>query len=377
MVFTLEALPANHGDSLLLHFGTKADPGLAVIDGGPTGVLAKALLPRLQAIHKERGGKEQRLFVDLGMVSHIDDDHINGIEALTKKLVDNKIQPVVEFERFWHNSFNDILGDDDEELGTAASVVNAASFGTSVGGDTNAVIASVGQGRNVRKNLEALGADGNKPFNSLIVAGHKKSPFKLKNLKFTVVAPLAEQVRELQKKWAEELKKLKKDKAKKAEIAAYLDKSVPNLSSIVVLVEAGKKRILLTGDARGDHTLLGLEKVGLVKKGGKLKVDVLKCPHHGSDRNVDDDYFERIVADHYVISADGKHGNPDVPTLEMISKARPDDDFTIHFTHPLDEFADQKVAKEIKAFLAKETKKGRKYKVVFRDKKAASVRIEL
>lgn len=376
MVFILEALPANHGDSLLLHFGTKADPGLAVIDGGPKGVLNKSLLPRLQAIHKERG-KEKRLFVDLGMVSHIDDDHINGIEALTKQLVENKIQPVIEFARFWHNSFNDLLGDDDEELGTAKTVVNTASLSGSVDANTNAVIASVGQGRQVRKNLETLGADGNKPFNSLIVGGHKKSPFKLKNLKFTIVAPLGEQVLELQKKWAEELRKLKKDKAKKAEIAAYLDKSVPNLSSIVVLVESGKKRMLLTGDARGDHTLLGLEKVGLVKKGGTMRVDVLKCPHHGSDRNVDDDYFERILADHYVISADGKHGNPDVPTLEMISKARPDDDFTVHFTYPLEEFADQKVAKAIKSFLAKETKKGRKYKVVFRDKAAAAIRIEL
>jgi beta-lactamase superfamily II metal-dependent hydrolase len=108
-----------------------------------------------------------------------------------------------------------------------------------------------------------------------------------------------------------------------------------------------------------------------------MKVDVLKCPHHGSDRNVDNDYFERILADHYVISADGKHGNPDVPTLEMISAARPDDDFTIHFTYQLDDFADQKVAKEIKAFLAKEKKKGRKYEVVFRDKNEPSIRIAL
>lgn len=376
MVFILEALPANHGDSLLLHFGTAADPGLAIIDGGPAGALAKGLLPRLQAIHKERG-EPQRLPVDLGMVSHIDDDHIRGILDLTTKLIDKKLKPTLEFERFWHNSFNDLLGDDDEELGTAASVVSTASVGGSVQANTNAVIASVGQGRQVRKNLEALGIDGNKPFNSLLVTGHKKSPFKIRNLKITVVAPMAEQVNALQKQWAEELRKLKKDKAKKAEIAAYLDKSVPNLSSIVVLVESGKKRMLLTGDARGDHTLLGLEDLGLLEKGKTMKVDVLKCPHHGSDRNVDADYFERILADHYVISADGKHGNPDVPTLEMISAARPDDDFTIHFTYELDDFADQKVAKEIKAFLAKEKKKGRKYKVVFRAKDEASIRIAL
>lgn len=375
MVFTLEALPAKHGDSLLLHFGTEKAPGLAVIDGGPAGVLNAALLPRLQAIHKDRG-KPQRLAIDLGMVSHIDDDHINGIAALTSKMVQNKITPTLEFTRFWHNSFNDLLGDDDEELGTSATVVNAASVGASAP-NASAVIASVGQGRQVRANLDTLGLGGNSPFKSLVVGGHKKSPWKLKNLTFTIVAPLEEQVVALQKQWAEEIRKLKKDKAKKAEVAAYLDKSVPNLSSIVVLVEDGKKRMLLTGDARGDHTLIGLEKLGLLKKGKTMKVDVLKCPHHGSDRNVDNDYFQRILADHYVISADGRHGNPDIPTLKMISDARPDDKFTIHFTHPLEEFGDQEVAKKVKAFFAAEKKKGRKYEVNFRDKKAASIEIAL
>jgi hypothetical protein len=375
MVFILEALPAKHGDSLLLHFGTEADPGLAVIDGGPAGVLNASLLPRLQAIHKERG-EPKRLAIDLGMVSHIDDDHVNGIAALTSKMVQNTVKPPLEFARFWHNSFNDLLDDDDEELGTTASLVSAASIGTSAP-NASAVIASVGQGREVRKNLEALGIGNNSPFKSLIVTGHEKSPFKLKNLKFTVVAPLAEQVEELQKEWAEDVKKLKKDKPKKGRVAEYLDESVPNLSSLVFLVEDGKKRMLLTGDARGDHTLEGLEKVGLLKKGKTMKVDILKCPHHGSDRNVDHDYFERILAKHYVISADGKHGNPDIPTLEMISAARPDDDFTIHFTHPLTEFADQAVAKKVKAFFAAEKKKGRGYEVVFRAKSAPSITIEL
>ena len=116
--------------------------------------------------------------------------------------------------------------------------------------------------------------------------------------------------------------------------------------------------ILLTGDARGDHTLTGLEKCGAMKKGGTMKIDILKLPHHGSDRDVDHDYFERIIADHYVISANGKYSNPDIPS-------KGDDDFTIHFTYALDDFSDQKVAKEIKTFLAKEKKKGRKYETAF------------
>ena len=50
-------------------------------------------------------------------------------------------------------------------------------------------------------------------------------------------------------------------------------------------------------------------------------MDVLKVPHHGSDRNVNREFFERVRAKTYVISADGKHGNPDGPTLQWIYKA--------------------------------------------------------
>ena len=51
-----------------------------------------------------------------------------------------------------------------------------------------------------------------------------------------------------------------------AALAAYVDESVPNLSSIVVLAEWMARRMLLTGDARGDKILEGLELVGLLRK---------------------------------------------------------------------------------------------------------------
>ena len=81
---------------------------------------------------------------------------------------------------------------------------------------------------------------------------------------------------------------------------------------------------------------------------------MLKVPHHGSSRNVEKDYFETIVAKHYVVSADGKHDNPDIETLEMISAARPDDDFTIYLTYPLDEFAVAKIGQQVRKFFAAE-----------------------
>ena len=93
-----------------------------------------------------------------------------------------------------------------------------------------------------------------------------------------------------------------------------------------MLAEVGKKRILFTGDARGDKVLAGLELAGLLKADGKstMHVDIFKVPHHGSDRNVDPIFFRRITADHYVFSGNGEHGNPERETLQMFLDERGD-----------------------------------------------------
>ena len=74
---------------------------------------------------------------------------------------------------------------------------------------------------------------------------------------------------------------------------------------------------MLTGDARGDRILAGLEASGILAKDGVLRVDLLKLPHHGSRNNMEPAFFQRIVADHYVISADRiKHRHPNDDALE-------------------------------------------------------------
>jgi len=87
MPLQLEALPALYGDALLLHYGTKAKPGLIMIDGGPKTVYKNSLRPRLIEIKKSRSPNDP-LPVRLVMVSHIDEDHIMGIIDLANELDD-------------------------------------------------------------------------------------------------------------------------------------------------------------------------------------------------------------------------------------------------------------------------------------------------
>jgi hypothetical protein len=100
----------------------------------------------------------------------------------------------------------------------------------------------------------------------------------------------------------------------------------------------GGKSMLLTGDARGDKILEGLELARLLEPGGTRKIDLLKVPHHGSSNNMATEFFKRLPAEHYVFSGDGEHGNPERETLEMLLEARGTDaKYTIHLTYPVDE----------------------------------------
>ena len=345
MFFTLDVRRARKGDCLILHYGTKEDPGLILIDGGPANVYAPHLKPRLAEIRKARGlAANGSLPVDLLMVSHIDDDHIRGMLELTKELVEEQGPLPLKIKGVWHNTFDDIIGNNPDKLKAAVT----AQFGTaSLSGDGEEVegldpdaakvLASISQGFKLRDDTKkVLKLSINPQFKGKLVIAKKqgKQIAMGKGLTFTVIGPMNDEVLALQEAHDEFLEK-QEEKA----LSAFTDKSVPNLSSLVVLAEAGKKRILLTGDARGDKILEGLELVGLLKKDGKSKihVDILKCPHHGSNRNVEPIFFRRITADHYVFSGNGEHGNPERETLEMLLAERGNEKYTVHLTYPIAE----------------------------------------
>ena len=53
----------------------------------------------------------------------------------------------------------------------------------------------------------------------------------------------------------------------------------------------------------------------------------------GRCRNIDSDFFERIVADRCGFSGDGKFGNSERETSEMLLLLGDKDDYRIHFTY--------------------------------------------
>ena len=91
-------------------------------------------------------------------------------------------------------------------------------------------------------------------------------------------------------------------------------------------------------------------------------------------------FLENITADHYVISANGEHDNPDAATVEMLVKARGADAYTLYVTNeklrnPKKTGAAADIESQVKKVLADHP--SAKRKVVWRDAAALSVRVDL
>jgi hypothetical protein len=238
-----------------------------------------------------------------------------------------------------------------------------------------AVVASVADGRELTDPARTLGWAVNEPFDgpvALPAAGPRT--ITLAGMELRVICPHQQQLDKLHQAWDEWLEEHPKAVAGAVPAAVTRDNSPYNLSSIVVFAECEGKRMLLTGDARDDHILKGLEDAGIAGSDGTTHVDILKLPHHGSIRNMRPEFLQRVTADHYVISADGRHGNPETETLDLIAASRADDDFEIHLTNRV---GTDTLQARLNAFLDAKEKSGRAYRMSFRDEAASSLRIDL
>ncbi|MCH9695241.1 MAG: hypothetical protein K0U72_12095 [Gammaproteobacteria bacterium] len=334
-MFSFEALKAKHGDSLLVHYGPENNPRMIIIDGGPSGVWESALEPRLNQISHFRDLRP--VPARLTMVSHIDNDHITGVKKMVEHIRDSQ-DPVVDVQSIWHNSFDNQIGNSElamlQALGNTSPSV-AASMG--LGHFVKSIAAGLSAGKKLRQLVSQLGLVVNSGGQQAGFISEGDSFNVGHGTKLTVLNPDRGQLTGLQLKWDKVANKLGglSDAQKKIVLARVAEDSLANISSIVVHVKKAGKTMLLTGDARGDHVISGLKGANLLQ-GGKAHVNILKIPHHGSDRNVDTDFFKTVTADHYIFSGDRdpQFGtNPDRATFQMVAEVRGSQKYTMHFTH--------------------------------------------
>lgn len=314
-MFKIHAVQADFGDSFILEYGSKEKPRYVLVDGGPPEVYATSLEKSLKNIVKS--GK-----LDLMLLSHVDNDHVVGLLdllAAQEEDIANKRPPRFQSKLLWHNSFDRTLDPDRTLRAGLATVMTLASTSNTTLQNTGTAFLGIREGHKLTLLARRLKMVINKGFtDELILVDTAKAPVKLGPLKLTIVGPSKANLQALRTKWLDWIEEVQEKFLTDPKSLANADKSIPNLSSIVVLAECEGKKVLMTGDARGDHIVEGLVTSGLMEPGKTFEVDVLKVQHHASNRNTTKNFFNTVLAKKYLISADGTYDNPDLDTLQWI-----------------------------------------------------------
>lgn len=347
----LHTLKAEHGDCLILEFCTSGGKSkFILIDGGPESVFDKFLEPFLKKLKKKI--KSVPVF-DLVVLSHSDNDHAGGLLKLVEKLqfMGFSRHPLMHIKEFWHNdlkNFNTLnkqselnkqielkLKKEPKNRSRSLSDENSESdfikksfdqFGDKLLQEFLAPneVRGYKEGSNLAKKIEdELNIVINKRFgkHSMITTEISNPRVEIDNLRLEIIGPSKKYLQKLMVEWSKWVTK-NADKLRQRTLRGVsMDYSPLNLSSIMFLVEADEKTILFTGDGRGRHIIEGLKKRKLLDKNDTIEVDVLKLPHHGSNRNVKKEFFDKVLAKNYIVSGNDRYDNPHADTLTMIAKA--------------------------------------------------------
>lgn len=173
------------------------------------------------------------------------------------------------------------------------------------------------QGKDLYELANLLKIPINPNFDKLIVVNDKIKTLRFNHMTVHLLGPTKKNVNKIQKEWKSWYRK-KKTVDIAAGLLQVIDKSVPNLASITFLVEINNKTILFTGDGIGQDIVDILSKNGMLNSNGRFYVDILKIPHHGSDRNTSPEFFNTVTAKYFIISANGRDDNPSFDTLKWI-----------------------------------------------------------
>jgi beta-lactamase superfamily II metal-dependent hydrolase len=261
--------------------------------------------------------------IDLWVITHIDDDHIEGTKSFINEYRNKKDDLTKKIKNVWFNLLpKKAVESKIQNFDSLKSFLNAWNF---------------------RDFL----LENNIPTNDKIISNYK---LQLGKSELEVISPDVDTYDKFLQKWEkEEIKSEKKliiDKPKsKGEydyekpIEAFknesfeIDPSLSNRSSIAFIFRIKEFSILFLADSHANLIEKELRKIGFSER-KKLSVDYVKVSHHGSKWNLNDGLLNIINCQNYIISADGL-GNklPNKLTLSKILLANTYHKIYFYFTH--------------------------------------------
>ena len=347
----IRALPANAGDCFIIEF-IKEDYCI-LVDGGYSDTYYKYLKKDLLELASH--GKH----INLLIITHIDSDHIGGVIAFLKEN-SSAIHPnVIGVDEVWYNAFQHMYSEEKhkqpisyttKEILKGYLVAHSGKFNQNNGQKD----ISVSQGETVVKLLLDNGYNWNNMWFGNAVCVKNGAHIQLKeNLQCTLLNPGEKELQDLANFWVSELKSRIRDfvicdddlyseafesclilsgneyETVRKDIvfenvtdgrsvdwekwidawSGQVDDSRTNRSSIAFMLEYEGIKMVFPGDA---PTQLFQDRL-------PEEIDVVKLPHHGSEKNISAGFIRNIKVSYYILSTDGKkHGHPSKQVIANI-----------------------------------------------------------
>lgn len=310
IIFNINFLPARYGDSLWIEYGEEDRPNIILIDGG-TGGTRKEINELINELPEPK-------HIELLVVTHIDQDHIEGIlNILEEETLGFTLGSI------WFNGWNHLPDNDEVEF-----------FGPVQGERLTASILKHKLNWNIHfdKKAVVINEDGNLP--DIVL----RDGFKI-----TLLSPTNNNLIKLKEFWKKEVQEanlepgfgLQVEEEKDEEIEVFgtgielpnieelielpfkEDKTAANGSSIAFLAEFAGKRVLFSGDSLPSVILHSLNRI----EKGVIPIDLFKLSHHGSSGNTSPALIEKLECKKFAISSNGsRYEHPDDVTIARLIK---------------------------------------------------------
>lgn len=293
-LFEVKLIQAEHGDAILVSYGRNPIRHI-LIDGGPASSLPNLL--EVLAASRTNG----TLTLEMIVVTHYDFDHIGGIIALLKQMPDWLSINDIWFNGFKHLLPHDVLGPQHSEALVDLIVNNRLPWNKAFQG--HAVLARPGGSIDLPEGMSIWVLSPTKKELSRLA---KQSPTALLSTENLAARD----------------KLGRQDSWPPPPFSSLVakrfrpDQSASNASSIALLLEYKNKQILLTGDA---HSEVVGDSLAYYWPRQKVKLDLLKMSHHGSEANTSADLLKRIKCKRFAFSTNGKiYAHPDQALIARI-----------------------------------------------------------
>lgn len=302
MSLKIKILPVFEGDSISMIYGDEMLTNI-LIDTGPRRSYSKGpLKEEFKSLNK----------VEALILTHIDEDHIGGIikyfEDINKK----------------NDVFNKII------FNSGVNVAELLSLGT----ESNLAIPLIDS-----HNLDMSYKQGATLENALLLTKvWDKAVFVagmsiiINGGTFHFLSPELTDLSAFCEQWEVENRTSFTDMSYSCDYNLSIDElikkgfrdigSLANKTSLAFMFEYERKRILFMGDAFPSIIEKNLRLLGY-SENNKIFFDFIKVSHHGSKYAISPSLLSIINCENYIISTNGKHGNPTKECLARIIVSRP------------------------------------------------------